>query len=227
MGSDKHTRLAMEALQLKRAWLLAAAIIGRCNRMTQKDFAIPNYLSWENKSLKRHIEDLEEDFEDLAKIIFQNWKTSSMSRTTELFANQFEAWEASRSEIFDLGRVQDFEKNAGPLGFRKSMDCPAYAQILLQGFSGAAIRHPEYHLASDLALLYTLFLESQHLMDEAARQKRSHSSEHNLKRNAENAGGANSEARRYRLRRLISWAPPPAFFAFLFRLGGQSLFVLI
>jgi len=58
------------------------------------------------------------------------------------------------------------------------MDCPPYAQILLQGFSGAAIRHPEYHLASDLALLYNLFLDMEALNDEALSQLKVHCSEH-------------------------------------------------
>ena len=95
------------------------------------------------------------------------------------FARQFDAWQASGFGSFDLGRVGKFEKEVGPLAFRKHIDCPPYAQILLQGFYGAAIRHPEYHLATDLALLYNLFLDSQSMMEEAELKKQLHNSEHN------------------------------------------------
>jgi hypothetical protein len=179
MSADKHLRLASEALQLKKAWLLAVAVRGSDSQMSQKDYYIPDYRNYENKWLKRHIKDLEDDFEDLAEQILLNWRRSSLPSTIAWFAKQFDAWRELGFGLFDLGRVQEFEQKVGPLGFRKIMDCPPYAQILLQGFRGAAIRHPEYHLATDLALLHNLFLDSQSMMDEAERQKRVHSSEYN------------------------------------------------
>jgi hypothetical protein len=178
MSFDKLARLADQALRLKKAWLLAAAFIGADKKMTEKDLVIPTYLAWENKLLKHHIADLEYDFEFTAKQIFLNWKRTNLSTTTAWFAQWFDAWEQAGFALFDLGRVHEFEQTVGRLGFRKVMDCPPYAQILLQGFSGAAIRHPEYHLASDLALLYNLFLDFEALLDEARRQRKPRHLEH-------------------------------------------------
>ena len=178
MSTDKDTRLAEQAFQLKKAWLLAAAFIGAGKQMTEKDFTIPNYLAWENKLLKSHIADLEDDFEDIAKHVLLNWKRTNLSTTTAWFAERFEAWRKAGFAVFDLGRVREFEETVGRLGFRKIMDCPPYAQILLQGFNGAAIRHPEYHLASDLALLYNLFLDFEAILDEARRQRKPRHLEH-------------------------------------------------
>ncbi len=179
MSADKHARLAAEALQLKKAWLLTAAVMGLGPQLTEKEYFIPNYLARENKWLKRQIEDLQDDFENQAKQILLNWKRSSLQSKSAWFAEQFDAWQATGCALFDLGRVYEFERTVGQLGFRKFMECPPYAQILLQGFNGAAIRHPEYHLASDMALLYNLFMDSQLLMDEAARLRQVHGSEHN------------------------------------------------
>jgi hypothetical protein len=58
------------------------------------------------------------------------------------------------------------------------MECPPYAQVVLQGFHGAGIRHPEYHLATDLALLFNLFLDSETLMTSGKVGAKSHMSEH-------------------------------------------------
>lgn len=178
MSADKHKRLVLEAWQLKRAWLLAAAVLGIGRQMNERDYLVPNYITSENKWLKRHIRDLEDDFDNLAKHILLNWKRSSLPSTTAWFADRYDAWQKAGFALFDLGRVHEVEQAIGQLGVRKVMDCPPYAQVLLQGFTGAAIRHPEYHLASDLALLYNLFLDSEALLDEAQRQKQPHCSEH-------------------------------------------------
>jgi hypothetical protein len=175
---EKHRRLAEQAIALKKAWLLAAAMLGAGKQLTEKDFRIPNYFSWENKALKRHITDLEGDFEHIAKRLFLNWKRSSLPSVSAWLAERFDAWIASKSQIFDLGRVHEIEQAIGPLGHGRIMDCPPYGQVLLQGFYGAAIRHPEYHLARDLALLYNLFLDSESIIDEEQRQRRIHTSEH-------------------------------------------------
>jgi hypothetical protein len=57
------------------------------------------------------------------------------------------------------------------------MDCPPYAQVLLQGFTSAAIRHPEYHLGRDIALLYNLLLDAEAALEEANRRRIRHSTE--------------------------------------------------
>lgn len=179
MSADKQIRLATEALQLKKAWLLTAAVMGVGHQLTKTEYIIPKYLTWNIKSLKQHIEDLKDDFESHAKQLLLDWKRSNLPSTAAWFAKQYDAWQESGFTIFNLGRVLEFEAVVGRLGHRRIMDCPPYAQIVLQGFNGAAIRHPEYHLATDLALLYNLFLDSQAIMDEAARKMQIHSSEYN------------------------------------------------
>jgi hypothetical protein len=49
MKHDKRARLAGEALQLKKARLVAAAVIGVGPQLTQREATIPNYLTWKNK----------------------------------------------------------------------------------------------------------------------------------------------------------------------------------
>ncbi len=178
MSADRHTRLVHQALKLKKAWLLAAAFIGAGKQMTEKELIIPNYLAWENKRLKCHIEDLEGDFEHIARRVVLNWKHIMLSSATAWFAERYDPWKEEGFGLFDLGRVHEVEQAVGQLGHRRILDCPPYAQVLFQGFRGEAIRHPEYHLATDLALLYNLFLDAEAINDEDLRQRRLHCSEH-------------------------------------------------
>jgi len=175
---EKHSRLVEHALALKKAWLLAAAIVGAGEQLPQKDLHIPNYLAWENKALKRQIRNLEDDFEDVAKLLLLAWKRNNLPSITAWLAERFDEWQQAEFSVFELGRVHDVEQAVGLLGHRRMIDCPPYAQVLLQGFFGAAIRHPEYHLARDLALLYNLFLDSEAILNEQQRKKQRHSSEH-------------------------------------------------
>lgn len=178
MKVDRHTALAQKALRLKKAWLLGAAILGAGNQLTKKNLTIPDYLSWNNRSLKLHIDDLEKDFVDIGKKMLLHWDKSSLAPTVLWLSQQFDAWHKSGMQIYSLGRVYDVEAAiGGPLFHRREIDCPPYAEVLVQGFHGSAIRHPEYHLAKDVALLYNLFVDAHAIMDEAERQQRSHSSE--------------------------------------------------
>lgn len=179
MTTDKHDRLVAQALDLKKAWLLAVAIRGVGDQLTDASVTIPAYRTWENKALKRHIRELEEDFCDIAKHVLLNWNPSNLAPVTKWFAGRFNAWRNTGFAVFDMGRVQEFEQAVGPLGHRKIMDCPPYAQIVLQGYAiGAGIRHPEYHLGMDLALLYNLFLDAETIIDNAERQQKPCPSEH-------------------------------------------------
>src|SRR5262249_41910105 len=122
--------------------------------------------------------DLECDFEDIAKRVFLQWKRNKLPSLVTWFAARFDEWQGDNFGLLDLGRVHEVERAIGLLGHRRIMDCPAYAQLLLQGFHGAAVRHPEYHLGRDLALLYNLFLDSESILEEAQRLKRPHNSEY-------------------------------------------------
>jgi hypothetical protein len=159
MGNDKHSRLIEKALRLKKAWLCMAALVG--GPMTDADVAFPSFGKWENRKLKDYTETLEDDIDSIARIVLLEWKRTQMSQTVEWFASAYDAWNKAGLGLFELGRVQQIEEEVGPLGFRKAIECPPYGQVLLQGWNGAAVRHPEYHLAQDLGLLFNLFLDSE------------------------------------------------------------------
>jgi hypothetical protein len=176
--TDTHQCLVLEAWTLKRAWLFSSAILGLGSQMGPNEFLVPNYVILNDAWLKRHIMDLKDDFEDRAKLILSDWKRSNLSSTSTWFAKQYDAWAKTKCGVFDVGRIHEVEKEIGRLAFRKVMECPAYAQIVIQGYFGAAIRHPEYHLASDIALFYNLLLDSESIWHEATRQSVAFSTQH-------------------------------------------------
>lgn len=178
MKEDKHSRMVRMATRLHSGWILGVAVLGKSENIAESDLKLPIYEAWENKRLKRQIGDLEASFDALGKHLLLNWSRSQLSPTSTWLAKRYADWVEASTAVFDLGRVHEIEAVIGPLGHRRFMDCPPYAQVLLQGFHGAAIRHPEYHLASDLALIYNLFLDSEQIIEEAQRAKRLHTSEH-------------------------------------------------
>src|SRR5690348_6738760 len=102
MAPDKHERLAAEANRLKRAWLLAAAIMGIGKQLTPVEYLIPNYLAQDNKWLKRHIEDLEDDFDDLAKRMLRSWKRASLPLISSWMAQKYDSWQAAGCAIYEI-----------------------------------------------------------------------------------------------------------------------------
>lgn len=175
---NTHQRLVVEAWTLKRAWLFASAILGHGSKMGPNELMVPNYIVMEDAWLKRHIVDLKDDFSDLAKRILLDWKRSNLSTISAWFAEQFDAWAKTNCGVFEVGRVHEIEEKIGRLEFRKFMECPPYALFVMQGYYGAAIRHPEYHLASDIALFYNLLLDSESIWQEAPRNSIAFSTEH-------------------------------------------------
>jgi hypothetical protein len=176
MSVDKRERLAGEVTRLKKAWLLAAAVRGIGKSQDRSYLAIPAYIQWENKRLKRETELLKDDLQSLAKQLLASGKASEPF--VKWCASQYDKWSEAKEVIFEVGRVQDVEKAIGRLAWHRFMECPPYAQVLLQGFTGAAIRHPEYHLARDVALLWNLFLDAERICDESLKSPRPMSSEH-------------------------------------------------
>ena len=118
MKGDNRAKLAEEALRLKKAWLFAAAMLGIGHRLTAKQYIIPDYFASDNKWLRRHIEDLKDDFQDLAKHILLHWNRTNIESTTAWFAKQFDAWQKAPSVPFEIGRVHEFERAVGLLGFK-------------------------------------------------------------------------------------------------------------
>lgn len=178
MSDDKITRLAGEALKLKKAWVMGIALLGKPANVLQEHLELPNYLRWQIKPLKSHIKELKICMNDIGKaIILEDWNAAQRNRAASWLSTKYDEWRRSKQAIWEIGRVHEVERSIGRLGFRKRIECPAYAQVLLQCFYGAAIRHPEYHLARDLALLTNLFLDAEEIADGHLRNKKSHSNE--------------------------------------------------
>lgn len=178
MNSDRHSRLVEEALLLKKAWLFAFVMSGSSSKLTEEELTMPNYLLWNNKELKRQIDDLKSDFESVVKSLISNWKSIRLQSRADWCAKKFDEWHQGGYGIFEVGRIHEVERAFGQLRCRKRMDCPPYAQLLVQGLYEPAIRHPEYHLSSDLGLLFNLLLDSEAILDDANRRMEVHSTEH-------------------------------------------------
>ena len=178
MSDDKITRLAADAVQWKKAWVMGIAFLGNPANELPAAFAVPNYLHWQIKPLKRELDCLRQDLDEIGKhLISEDWNSTQRNKTVLWLATKHDEWVQSRQSIWEIGRVHEVEKSIGRLRFRKSIECPAYAQVLIQGFNGTAIRHPEYHLARDLALLYNLFLDAEAIADGYLKNRNLHSNE--------------------------------------------------
>lgn len=178
MSTDKIKRLAADALELKKAWVMSIVLIGKPANVQPSQFKLPNYEQWQAKALKRHIVDLRYDMDEIGKkFILEDWNSAQRKRAISWLASKHDEWIKVKNPIWEIGRVHTVESEIGRLGFRKRIECPAYAQVLVQGFQGAAIRHPEYHLARDLALLNNLFLDSEAIADDHQRNRRLHTNE--------------------------------------------------
>jgi len=178
MKDAKVTRLAAKAVELKKAWVMGVAIIGKPDSVHPSELDVPGYDHWQAKPLKRHIADLEQDLDELGKrFLLMDWSPTRRNKAVPWLSQKYDEWLAAKQPIYELGRVHEVEQSIGRLGHRRRIECPPYAQVLMQGFSGAAIRHPEYHLAKDLALLCNLFLDAEATAEEHLRNRRMHSNE--------------------------------------------------
>jgi SEC-C motif len=173
MGKTKP--LAEEALLLKKAWILAMAWLGQ--KVGREWLVPPNYSTWSNRELKCEIEKLQGDFGDVLKFILAESEGIQVNRIARWFAAKFDEWNQSRTPILHLGRVQDVQRDLGRLRSKHLMEFPPYAELLLQGFQSLAVRHPEYHLARDLVLLHSLFLDAEVSIEESLRQPKPISTE--------------------------------------------------
>ncbi len=159
-----HDLLVQEVTRLKKAWLMVVAILGKDYfNITDIDDYLPriDYSLKDRQWLKRESENLRDDFDTVAPQLLMQWNPESRLATSFWLAEQFDRCTQAVPNTTCIGRVFEVERAIGTLRLRQYMDCPPYAQVLFQGFWGAGIRHPEYHLASDMALLYNLFLDSE------------------------------------------------------------------
>lgn len=151
-------------------------MLGLGDQLGIAERTIPNYSSWSEGRLQGQIKLLHESLAEIAKHLLL--ETEFTPNGIDWCAERFDKWAASGTGIFELGTVQGVERAIGTLGFRRLMECPPYAQVVVQGFVGAAIRHPEYHLGSDLALLWNLFKDAERIRNAAMRANLPASSEH-------------------------------------------------
>lgn len=167
----KNTKKHHEALNL--LW----ALIGKENlclldQTNNICFDIPDYTTWPIKSLKTRLNLLNKDIDAAAKIVLKTDFKKERGKKIQWLSENYSLWRQNNNPIWNLGYVNHIEKCIGELNHREQIECPLYAHVLLQGFYGAAIRHPEYHLARDLELFNNLYFnnidqEKQILDDEA------------------------------------------------------------
>ncbi len=179
MGTNKQERLVESAIRLRKAWLLVIAFLGEGKHLKPGDLTIPDYRRAGTNLLKRHVVNLELQLDQLAKHAFLEWGAKRRRVTSGWLADRFDEWRSTGFDVLDIGRVHEVEAVVGPLANRQVMECPAYAQVVLQGFEGgAAIRHPEYHLAIDVALFYNLLIDADAIVVRATRENDMPCSEH-------------------------------------------------
>ncbi|MCX6847586.1 MAG: hypothetical protein NTY98_01570 [Verrucomicrobia bacterium] len=173
--SAQILNLAEEATKLHKALLLGVAILGpEAGRVDD----LPDYRLFQVKPLKRLIEDLDRQLMKLNKaLVTEVWGKQQRKTVILWLASRHDAWMAAKQPVFEIGRVHEVEAALGPLIHRTQIECPPYAQVILQGYRGAGIRHPEYHLSRDLSLLNNLFLDAEAITDDHQRNRRPHNNE--------------------------------------------------
>lgn len=174
----KRQGLAAKAVRLHKTFLMFTALTGCDEEEIGPYFKIPDFHKAPKETLQAHIHNTESTLYQIAKDIFVNWDRSKLSSASIWLEQRFDDWSAKKEPIFELGRVSDVESKIGKLIHHEFIYTPPYGQVLLQGTHGAAIRYPEYHLATDLALLYNLFLDAQAIIDDLLKRNILHSTEH-------------------------------------------------
>ena len=168
-------RLALEALNLKKAWILAVGIVGKSaldGQIGREELKIPAYHSWTRKRLQSHTPLLRSEYICLCEIIVFVRTRKQQDRAISWMAKQFDRWVAAGMGIFPLCTVQEFESQVGRLLERNIKDIPPYTELLLQGLEGLALRHPEYMLSRDLQLLCNLSRDAEQLTSSADLNRR-------------------------------------------------------
>src|SRR5262245_53191918 len=147
-------RLVDEAFRLKKAWLLCAAWRGQ--RLGPRETAIPDYTMWTRTELQAHVDALREDFLNAAQTIVHLPTRRKREALAMWLAAQFVRWQEYGYGVMMLCTAHDFERTFGPIAERRVLEVPPYAELIMQGSHGLAVRHPEYMLSRDLSLLYGL-----------------------------------------------------------------------
>ena len=158
-------RLAKHALTLKKAWLLSCAWLGK--RLDSESLTIYDYQRWPKRRLVQHVKDLEDDFADQVRWTLRQPDKKIWKQLASWMSTQFDRWQEAGGSLLTICTAHEFESQFGELRVQEHIEVPPYAELLIQGWYGLAIRHPEYMLARDLAFLYSLFQESEKLLQQA------------------------------------------------------------
>ena len=159
-------RLADEATRLKKAWITAAIWTGHALEDVARDYlSVPAYESWPRKDLQKEVPLLREDFASLLEQMVEQPDSFVISSAARWMAVQFDRWQQRAGDgPMTVCTAQEFELRFGLLKIRSAIEVPPYAELLWQGPHSLAFRHPEYMLARDLDLLYSLFLDCESLL---------------------------------------------------------------
>ena len=160
-----------------KAWLITIGVLSLGNKLNPDETIVPNYVEWPKKKLLQEVIYLEESFNDCAKKIFKKYNIKKSYENAKWFSKKHDEWLDQGGDIFILCRVHVIQQKFGLLVCNDSIDCPPYAEVILQGLIASAIRHPEYHLARDVALLFNLAFDLQKIMDDKLNNEERHSIE--------------------------------------------------
>jgi hypothetical protein len=160
-------QLAKRAMELKKAWSLAALMAGHVPRGLET--VIFDYSSWRRKDLEPYIVDQENNLRDALKQILVSPEDGVRSPAVTWLAAQYDRWDAEIQakgtvEILRLSNAQDFERNIGALLAKDYLDIPPYTELLIQPGIELAFRHPEYMLVRDLQCHHDLYRDTERLL---------------------------------------------------------------
>ncbi|MCC5835100.1 MAG: hypothetical protein JJU20_10235 [Opitutales bacterium] len=161
MPDTYQQKLAEKAYRYKSAWLLCCAILGFRDEMDDGCFKIDEYETFSKPDLKRFLRDIEDDYSNVVQLVLKNPDRRRIVRSVSWFAEKFTEWQESGDPIFCIGNYKGIDEAVGPMRFSKEMETPPYGELILQGYHGCCLRHPEYMLARDLSLSYNLFLDTE------------------------------------------------------------------
>jgi hypothetical protein len=154
-------QLAPLVMKHKKAWLIAAAISGYKANWRQRN--IPDYTEMKRRELESCLNELRQDIATfLDRFIGRNLAIQSKSVTW--LSEQYDRWGKAGFGVFVICNLHQFELQVAPLRVHEHMDIPPYAELMIQPGLEVAFRHPEYMLARDLDLLYSLFMGAETLL---------------------------------------------------------------
>lgn len=181
--AKRSSELAVDAALLKKAWVIATLFAGSGDTLRKQPqlLEIRDLSKWPSAKLRTYVDDLTDDFIETLKPLLADWERTDLRQKVQWFADHYDGWRLTLHLVspYDFGRLHDLEAALGPLRIPDEFDFPPYSLILLQGFSPPAFRHPEYHLGTDIALLFDLLVDAEVMSAEDLQAGLVHRTEHN------------------------------------------------